>query len=115
MGYDFKMIIAILKLGTRGIINKIIVDTLHYKGNYPESCEILVFNFFTKGIDETEDVNEHSSWVCLMERKKLTAHKEHEFIPTYVGPFTHVKLLQYPDGGISRLRLIGSREDCRHC
>ncbi len=35
-GYDF----AIIRLGARGIVRGVVVDTSFFRGNYPESCSI---------------------------------------------------------------------------
>jgi allantoicase len=36
-------------------------------------------------------------------------HAEHEFIEQLnaIGPITHIKLNVFPDGGVSRLRVLG--------
>ena len=34
---------AILELGTAGVVSKIEIDTAHFKGNYPESCQVRLF------------------------------------------------------------------------
>ncbi|KAI8911580.1 galactose-binding domain-like protein [Gorgonomyces haynaldii] len=94
---------AILRLGHRGIVQKLIVDTNHYKGNYPESCEILVFESQSSAVTPPRQ----TKWLPLISRTKLGPHKEHPLDSEFLNPITHVKLIMYPDGGISRLRLIG--------
>ena len=39
-GHDW----AIIKLGSRGQINRVEVDTSHFKGNFPESCSLEACN-----------------------------------------------------------------------
>ena len=98
---------VILRLGHPGIVRKIIVDTKHFKGNYPDSCAIDVCN-----CDSDADVlNGKHKWHSLLPKQKLEADKEHYFekeISPTEHPVTHVKLKIYPDGGISRLRIIGT-------
>ena len=36
-GHDW----SVLKLGHAGSISRVIVDTAHFKGNYPDSCDLL--------------------------------------------------------------------------
>ena len=36
---------VILKFGFTGIVNKIVIDTSHFKGNYPDSFSIQAFNY----------------------------------------------------------------------
>jgi allantoicase len=48
-------------------------------------------------------------WSEILPRTKLQAHTRHLFEDELGerGPFTHVRLNIYPDGGVSRLRLFG--------
>nr|WP_321232104.1 allantoicase [uncultured Psychroserpens sp.] len=98
---------VILRLGHPGIVHKIIVDTKHFKGNYPDSCAIDVCN-----CDSDDDVlNGNHEWKPLLPQQKLEADREHHFeneILRTEQPITHVKLKIYPDGGVSRLRIIGT-------
>lgn len=97
---------VILKLATAGIINRIIVDTAHFKGNYPDSCTIEAC--YIKSDDDV--VNDKVEWSLLLPQEKLSADKEHEFIRNINCPnsVTHVRLNIFPDGGVSRLRLFGT-------
>jgi len=95
---------VILKLAHKGTVDKIVVDTCHFKGNYPDSCSI---EFCTSDNDET--VIKNGDWQELLPQQKLSADKEHEFVKE-INPhngLTHVRLNIFPDGGISRLRLFG--------
>ncbi len=98
-GYDW----CVIKLGTAGTITRVEVDTLWFKGNYPESCWIEVCH-------AAEDTNlENFVWHELLPDTKLQAHTLHEFIDEIVdcGVVTHVRFNIFPDGGVSRLRLYG--------
>ncbi|MEX1189102.1 MAG: allantoicase [Bacteroidia bacterium] len=94
---------VIIKLAHAGIIDQIIVDTCHFKGNYPDSCTI-------DGINSNGDVSDSdSNWSPILPKEKLSADHIHEFTTGIVkhDAITHVRLCMYPDGGISRLRLFG--------
>ena len=66
---------VILRLGHTGRIHKIIVDTKHFKGNYPDSCAIDVCN-----CNSDEDVlNGKHEWKPFLPQQKLSADKEHHF------------------------------------
>ena len=96
---------VILKLAKTGKIQRIVVDTCHFKGNYPDSCSI-------EGClaDSNEAVlNNTVNWQTILPKQKLSADAEHEFIEQIAtnGTFSHVRLNIFPDGGISRLRLWG--------
>ncbi|MFO0991313.1 MAG: allantoicase [Hyphomicrobiales bacterium] len=98
----------IIRLGAPGIVEKIEVDTCHYKGNYPDRCSLqaaLVGAAADKSI-----VTEAMFWPELMGEKKLEADRIHTFSADAIGklgPVNHVKLNIFPDGGVSRLRIFG--------
>ena len=47
-------------------------------------------------------------WKRIIPQVKLRAHRRHFFTKLLArGPFTHLRLNIYPDGGISRLRAWG--------
>ncbi|MGZ5189779.1 MAG: allantoicase [Flavisolibacter sp.] len=97
---------VILRLARPGIIKKIIVDTHHFKGNYPDSCSI-------EGCYSSDDdavIDNNIGWKEILPQQKLTADTEHEFksgIPCE-DKFSHVRFKIFPDGGVSRLRLLGT-------
>lgn len=102
-GHDW----CILKLGTPGTIRKIEVDTLHYKGNFPESCGLEGCSAPDSASDSLDGMN--VQWKEILARTKLQADHQHSFADA-VRPaveVTHVRLNMYPDGGIGRLRLFG--------
>ncbi|MCY4051535.1 MAG: allantoicase [Gammaproteobacteria bacterium] len=97
---------VLISLARAGTIRKVIVDTAHFKGNYPESCSIQGMNKQNVVIDTLERRSE--DWPVLLPRVKLQADTEHQFTKEIIqlGPITHVRLNIYPDGGVSRLRLL---------
>ncbi len=99
---------VILQLATIGTINKILVDTCHFKGNYPDRCSI-------EGCiieDGSNPLSESIQWTTLLPEQKLSADTEHEFEKEIINksPFSHIRLNIFPDGGISRLRLWGNKK-----
>ncbi|MFC3851211.1 allantoicase [Salinispirillum marinum] len=98
---------VILALGHPGIIEEVLVDTLHFKGNYPDSCSIQAA--FVKGGTDSQIETQSLFWRELLPNRKLDMHREHHFSEDIVniGPVTHVRLNIFPDGGVSRLRLFG--------
>ena len=98
----------IVKLGAPGILEKVEVDTCHYKGNYPDRCSLQAA--LVEGGTEQSLVTQAMFWPSLMGEEKLQADRLHSFAGkslAKLGPVSHVKLNIYPDGGISRLRLFG--------
>lgn len=98
---------VIIALGHPGEIERIVVDTLHFKGNYPDSCSIQAA--FVKGGTDSQIETQSLFWRELLPSQKLQMHQEHEFADQIakLGPITHVRLNVFPDGGVSRLRLFG--------
>jgi len=98
---------VIIRLAHKGIIEKILVDTAHFKGNYPDSCLIEGCILFEK--DEEKLPDNGIDWKVVLPKTKLRADHEHYFEDEIEnkGPFTHARLTIFPDGGVSRLRLWG--------
>ena len=46
---------VIVRLAHRGIIEKILIDTCHFKGNYPDSCLIEGCNISSKDESKLDD------------------------------------------------------------
>jgi allantoicase len=98
----------IVKLGAPGIVERIEVDTCHYKGNYPDACSLQAA--LVASATDTSIVTEAMFWPELLSKQKLQADQIHTFSGEAVaglGPVSHVKLSIYPDGGVSRLRIFG--------
>jgi len=96
---------AILALGHPGTIEKVEVDTAHFKGNYPDRVSIEAA-FFE---DSDAVVADSDRWQVLLPEVKLEMHKQHYFEAELqaIGTVSHVRMSIYPDGGVSRLRLYG--------
>lgn len=96
---------VIIKLACKGMLENILVDTCHFKGNYPDSCSI-------EGcVCDNDEIllKDDTAWQMILQPSKLSADAEHDFKPELTGPFTHVRLNIFPDGGVSRLRLFGKK------
>ena len=98
---------AIIKLGRPGVLEKIEVDTNHFKGNYPDVCWIegcLAPNAEMNALNHMQ-----FEWASVLSRTKLKASHQHYFTKEIeaAGPWSHLRLSIAPDGGISRLRVWG--------
>lgn len=112
---------AILKLGLGGIfggedggISRIIIDTKHFRGNYPESVRLegcYIDEADLLGEDSTR--YERSSWFELIPRSRLGPDQEHVFDREFQQilndrkDVTHIRVSIFPDGGLSRVRIYG--------
>lgn len=100
----------VIALGARGIVDRVQIDTAHFKGNYPDSCSIQAADMLKFGDGLTDAlVTDSMFWKHLMPRQKLGPDQIHDFVQDLqdLGPITHVRLNIHPDGGVSRLRLFG--------
>ncbi|ONH66642.1 Allantoicase [Cyberlindnera fabianii] len=95
---------VIIKLGSKCKISEIVVDTAHFRGNFPQKVSLHGLNTTAK-VPEYDD----KSWVPLVEPSKTSADKEHSFKEfKNDGEFTHVLLTIIPDGGVKRVRVFGT-------
>lgn len=100
---------VVLRLGRRGTIDEVVVDTTHFKGNFPESCRLEACDVPTLGSGEVPD--EDAPWREIVPRTKLRADTPHRFRAVgRSGPVTHLRLSIFPDGGVARLRVYGKPE-----
>jgi allantoicase len=106
-GHDW----AVLELGASGRIEEVVVDTAHFKGNYADRCFLQATPEAAGSPEEIAAQSE--SWPVLLPEVKLAADKVHVFRDGLadLGAVRFVRLNIIPDGGISRLRLIGRKED----
>ncbi len=104
-GHDW----VILKLGVPGAIHRVLVDTRHFKGNYPDSCSLEAASPNNQIVDATNA--DSLAWQEVLPNTKLRANHRHVFAKLEHGrTATHVRLRIFPDGGVSRLRLFGQPE-----
>jgi len=103
---------AILKLGSIAVdgINRIILDTKHFRGNYPES--VLVEGCFAENGTPDHRLPK-ADWFVLVKRTRMSPDAEHIFdselgqLENATRAVTHVRISIYPDGGLSRVRIYG--------
>ena len=98
---------VILALGHAGTIEEILIDTHHFKGNYPDKCSIQAA--YVKGGTDDQIETQSLYWQELLPMQKMQPNQEHMYKAEVqnLGPVTHVKINVFPDGGISRVRLMG--------
>ena len=101
----------IIKCATAGKINKIQIDTHHFKGNYPDKCSIQAA-LIDKKISSRAIVNNSKKWKLLLNKVKLHAHQKHNFKNNLMKDkkVNYIKINIFPDGGISRIRVFGKTE-----
>lgn len=100
---------VMVKLAHEGTIKKALIDTCHFKGNYPDTCMIEGCNI--EGGKKVDMQSDEIKWTIILPQTKLQADHEHYYeneLENTDKKFTHVRLTIFPDGGISRMRLWGT-------
>jgi allantoicase len=123
---------AILKLGMGGCnengVSRIILDTKHFKGNFPESVKIeacdassLPLNLDNETGEEKKTCDDGTcgeeilelKWFPLLNRSRMGPDREHVFdrnskaLVNSKRKMTHIRVSIFPDGGLSRVRIYG--------
>ena len=103
-GFDW----VIIKLANIGIVNDIVIQTHHFKGNYPATFS-LQGSFVSKNSDVKKLINNSAKWKKLVSNTKLKPHDNLKISELNLNSekINYVKLNIFPDGGISRLRIFG--------
>lgn len=96
---------CIVELATPGEISQVNVDTAHFKGNFADRCS-LQGAFVSARTDESL-ITQSMFWPVVLDEQKLEMDRVHTFSPTRIMPVTHVRFNILPDGGVSRLNLMG--------
>ncbi|XP_075873352.1 allantoicase [Nelusetta ayraudi] len=103
---------AVFRLACSAEVQRVEVDTLHFKGNFPDSCRIEAC--LLDSAQEAGLIASHrwssARWQLLLPPQKLRPHHTHLYGAATLrlrGPISHVRLVISPDGGVSRLRLWG--------
>lgn len=84
---------CVVRLGARGVVRGVDVETTHFKGNYPESSAL--------------DAGDGATWKEVLPRVPLKGDSHNLFAIDGAAPATHVRLRIFPDGGVARLRVHG--------
>jgi len=103
-GHDW----IVVKLAGRGTLSRLVLDTHHFKGNFPHRCSV-------QGLDDPGAtpfrIERRDDWVDVLPETPMAADTAHEFEDLLTeGPFTHLRLCVHPCGGVSRLRAWGTLE-----
>ena len=86
---------AIVRLGARGVIRGVDIDTAFFTGNFPPYASV------------DGATGEPGDWMPLIPKSPLQGDTRNLFPVEDERRFTHVRLTIYPDGGVARLRVHG--------
>ena len=97
-GHDF----VVFRLGYAGRVRRLIVDTSYFRYNASES--VAVYGSASRQVSPAGS----PSWQTLLARTRLQPDTRHEFAVSHAEPVAAIRLDAFPDGGLSRVRAIGS-------
>jgi allantoicase len=100
-GHDF----AVFRLAFAGRLRRVIIDTAHFK--YNASAAFAIYGC-AKDVPPEHD---SPSWLPLLDRARLQPDTRHVYDLAETDPLTLVRLDAFPDGGLSRVRLIGAIDE----
>lgn len=99
-GHDW----VVLRFAAEAVIQEVEVDTLHFKGNYPDRCSLELHAEVPEAPEVATDQPELADHA-------LQPHTRHTIQVPDAKPSTHAVFRIYPDGGVSRLRVRGRLTD----
>ena len=103
---------VIVRLAAPGYVQRVVVDTKDFRGNFPRAVRVLAGSF--DGVRQGEE----DSWTDLLGGvRECEADREHVFdvgvddgvqgTDVKERIWSHVQLVILPDGGVKRLRVFG--------
>ena len=95
---------CIVRLGARGVVRGVDIDTSFFTGNYPESCALDACD--ARGNVPADDLS-RAAWREILPRHPLTGDTHNLIAVDEAAPATHLRLRIFPDGGVARLRAYG--------
>lgn len=121
---------VIVRLGIPGYVDRAVIDTAHFLGNFPQSITIEALDNSTQ--PDTQVTLSDSRWKSIVPQTKTGPNKIHQYVRKGESApvasdaesgaekadfqilqsekdqlVTHVKLTIIPDGGVKRLRIYG--------
>jgi allantoicase len=102
-GHDW----CLIRLGLPGVPRGVVVDTAHFKGNFPEACSLEACA--VEGYPTPDELFAQGvKWDVILPRILLKGDSLNTFrIDKDFGRATHLLFRIYPDGGVARLRVHG--------
>jgi allantoicase len=104
-GHDW----CVIKLGMRGRVRGVNVDTSHFTGNYPSHCSIDAIDT-RRPLSRSVYAAAGAPWATILEKTPLVGNGSNLFAIADARPWTHLRLNIFPDGGVARLRVYGDVE-----
>ncbi len=90
---------CIIKLGLRGIIKKLDIDTNHFLGNHPPFASVDACPTYA-------DL-QSGNWTEILSKSELERGSQNIFDVKNSESYQFIRLNIYPDGGVARFRVYG--------
>ncbi|KAI9359078.1 galactose-binding domain-like protein [Pilaira anomala] len=99
---------TIIKLATKGVVERFVVDTKHFIGNAPQSIVIQGCSVSNQDKQNLDNIN----WVNLIDEEDqsqgiLYPNMFHVISCIHMDPITHIRIQPIPDGGIQQIKVKG--------
>ena len=101
-GHDW----CIVRLGMRGVIHGVNVDTRFFTGNFPSHCSIDAVDI-PRVLPARDYATDGPPWTTVLEKTTLRGDGDNFLAIDNRQPWTHLRLNIFPDGGVARLRVYG--------
>lgn len=123
-GHDW----CVVKLGLRGVVRGVNVNTAFFTGNYPSHCSLDALDTAAMGgqavnrasggraVSGGQTVNralrasqhgDNAAWTRILDETPLHGDADNFIAVADDRAWTHLRLNIYPDGGVARLRAYG--------
>lgn len=100
---------VLIRLAARAHVQAVVMDTRYFRYNASAECSLLGLDL--DSLDGDATIADRSAWRELLPRTRLQPDTPHTFrldTAGTCGPVTHVRLEAFPDGGLSRLRVLAT-------
>lgn len=91
---------VVVQLGAPTAIDNVVVDTAHFRGNFPQRISV-------KACVGTPPPADSPDWHTVVPESKTGPDAEHTYAVEDKTAYTHVLLTIIPDGGVKRIRVNG--------
>jgi allantoicase len=95
---------CLIRLGLPGIVRGVVVDTSHFRGNFPSHCSLEACA--VEGQPSLKELLDRD-WSEILPRTSLEGDSQNQFKIELASRLTHLRLNIFPDGGVARLRAYG--------
>lgn len=102
-GHDW----VVVELASTGLVERVELDTTHFRGNFPDRCELAAV---LAPAGDLADVGD-DDWTALAPPQRMRPHARHVVQVADPVPATHLRLSVHPDGGVARMRAHGRITD----